>query len=369
MRKLDLYIIRQLVLAIIFITATLSMAIWLMQSLKFFHLIVHKLLSVKIFIKLAMLLLPNLLNILLPFTTLMAVMYTYNRLVSDNELVVMKACGVSHIQLLKPALYSAICVTIFMYALNFYIVPTSLHKLRMQEHGLRQGVSLSSLQERQFLNMRNLTLYIRKILSKDEFQDVMIYSSKPNEKPFTITAKKCIAISGKKNYRLILIDGIRHDDPLSQANPPSFVKFAQYVVDLANEQSSPSNRQLKPYEYPIWRLFSPDKSMGKVSSYPKFIAQAHQKVLGPLNAILFVMLALSVILTSQFTRKKKLLNNLLVVGACLLIQGGGMTFMNLADKIPAMIYAAYGFVAILLTLLMLIICGNFDVQRLVGGRS
>ncbi|MCK5295377.1 MAG: LptF/LptG family permease, partial [Alphaproteobacteria bacterium] len=53
------YILKQLVLGVVIVTASLSMLIWLTQSLRFVELILNKGLSVTSFISLTMLLLPS----------------------------------------------------------------------------------------------------------------------------------------------------------------------------------------------------------------------------------------------------------------------------------------------------------------------
>src|SRR6201984_1492399 len=94
MKRLDRYILRQCFGVMIFVTAALSAAIWLAQSLRLIDLIVNRGLSVEVFLYLALLILPRFLDIVLPIGVFIAVLFTFNRLAAESELVVMRSEGV-----------------------------------------------------------------------------------------------------------------------------------------------------------------------------------------------------------------------------------------------------------------------------------
>src|ERR1700760_1144387 len=107
MKRLDRYILRQCFAVMIFVTAALSAAIWLAQSLRLVDLIVNRGLSVEGFLYLAVLILPRFLDIVLPIGVFIAVLFTFNRLIAESELVVMRSAGLSHLALSKPVLLLA----------------------------------------------------------------------------------------------------------------------------------------------------------------------------------------------------------------------------------------------------------------------
>src|SRR6266436_7617659 len=88
----------------IFVTAALSAAIRLAQSLRLIDLIVNRGLSVEVFLYLAALILPRFLDIVLPIGVFIAVLFTFNRLITESELVVMRSAGLSPLSLAKPVL-------------------------------------------------------------------------------------------------------------------------------------------------------------------------------------------------------------------------------------------------------------------------
>src|SRR5271163_1725190 len=107
MTTLTRYILRQCFGVMIFVTAALSAAVWLAQSLRLIDLIVNRGLSVDVFLYLAMLILPRFLDIVLPIGVFIAVLFTFDRLTTESELVVMRSVGLSHLALAKPVLVLA----------------------------------------------------------------------------------------------------------------------------------------------------------------------------------------------------------------------------------------------------------------------
>src|ERR1700719_3233676 len=107
MTRLDRYILRQCFGVMIFVTAALSAAIWLVQLVGVIDLIVNRGLSIEIFLYLAALILPRFLDIVLPIGVFIAVLFTFNRLTGESELVVMRSVGLSHLALAKPVLLLA----------------------------------------------------------------------------------------------------------------------------------------------------------------------------------------------------------------------------------------------------------------------
>lgn len=90
------------------VTFSLMSIIWLTQSLRFVELVTNKGLPVILFVKMTSLLMPRIFVILSPIALFVAILFVYNRMLSDRELVVMKAAGISPWAGAKPAIYVGI---------------------------------------------------------------------------------------------------------------------------------------------------------------------------------------------------------------------------------------------------------------------
>src|SRR5438270_6094774 len=162
MRRLDRYILRQCFGVMIFVTAALSAAIWLAQSLRLIDLIVNRGLSIEIFLYLAALILPRFLDIVLPIGVFIAVLFTFNRLTGESELVVMRSAGLSHIALVKPVLLLAGIAFLVLMSLSAYFLPASNRAFKDLQFEIRNRFVSSLIQEGTFTTISDkLTIYIR----------------------------------------------------------------------------------------------------------------------------------------------------------------------------------------------------------------
>src|ERR1700752_2958299 len=109
MKRLDRSILRPCFGVLVFVNAALSAAIWLAQSLRLIDLIVNRGLSIEIFLYLAALILPRFLDIVLPIGVFIAVLFTFNRLTGESELVVMRSAGPRQLSLVKTVILLAAC--------------------------------------------------------------------------------------------------------------------------------------------------------------------------------------------------------------------------------------------------------------------
>ena len=102
--RLDRYILRQLITALVAVTTALVALIWLTQSLRFVELVVNRGLSLRVFLELTSLMIPGFTAVILPITTFVVVQFVYQRLAGDRELTVMRSAGLSPMTLARPAL-------------------------------------------------------------------------------------------------------------------------------------------------------------------------------------------------------------------------------------------------------------------------
>jgi len=123
--RLDRYILRQLITALVAVTTALVALIWLTQSLRFVELVVNRGLSMRVFVQLTGLLIPNFIAVILPITTFVVVQFVYQRLSGDRELTVMRGAGLSQWALARPAVMLGLIAMAASFALNLWIVPAS----------------------------------------------------------------------------------------------------------------------------------------------------------------------------------------------------------------------------------------------------
>ena len=104
----DRYLMKNLLLATLFTALSLAAVIMLTQSLRFLELIINSGASSLSFFALTFLALPRFFEVILPIALMIGVVFIYNRMTTDSEIVVMRASGLSPMRLGQPAFALAI---------------------------------------------------------------------------------------------------------------------------------------------------------------------------------------------------------------------------------------------------------------------
>src|SRR5947208_16339905 len=242
MKRLDRYILRQCFGVMIFVTAALSAAIWLAQSLRLIDLIVNRGLSIEIFLYLAALILPRFLDIVLPIGVFIAVLFTFNRLTGESELVVMRSAGLSHLALAKPVLLLAGIAFLVLMSLSAYFLPASNRAFKDLQFEIRNRFVSSLIQEGTFTTISDkLTIYIRSRDDRGEVTRLLISDSRDPQKPVTILAERGGFVDSPTGARIVMVNGNRQEfDP--ESRKPSWLTVESYTPDLEAWPYAPGGR-------------------------------------------------------------------------------------------------------------------------------
>ena len=144
------------------VTLGLTAVVWLSQSLRIIDLIVNKGLSFSAFLLMSMLVLPTFLGAILPIAFFCSLLFVYNRLTIDSELVCLRAAGISQWSLAKPALVMATIIVVISYAIGMYVMPISHREFKERQFVLRSEHSALLLEEGSFNSLtEGVTVYIR----------------------------------------------------------------------------------------------------------------------------------------------------------------------------------------------------------------
>ncbi|EHL98231.1 permease, YjgP/YjgQ family [Acetobacteraceae bacterium AT-5844] len=312
MKRLDRYLFRQLSVTLVAVTVGLAALVWLTQSLRFIELVLDRGLSPAVFVELTGLLLPSFLAVILPITTFVVTLFTYVRLASDRELVVMRAAGLSDWRLARPALMLAALATGVCLFLQAWLVPVSHAAFREWQFEIRNEMAAILLQEGVFSALgEDLTVYARRRDANGELYGIMVHDSREPKVPVTILAERGRLVTTPNGPRVMLFNGVRQS--MEQAPPDSatpgprlsVLSFAENSLDLASssrsQQDSARNRDSR--ERFIGELLNPDPTENLPErDIRKFKAEAHQRLSSPFTALAFALVALATALSSGFRR-------------------------------------------------------------------
>ncbi|MBN8873152.1 MAG: LPS export ABC transporter permease LptF [Rhodospirillales bacterium] len=333
--RLDRYVFRQLLLAVIAVTAGLTALIWLTQSLRFVELVVNHGLSFGVFLKLTGLLIPSFIAVILPITTFVVIQFVYQRLAGDRELTVMRAAGLSPFAMARPALALALLITGAGYALNLWIVPTTLSAFREYQWEIRTRMAAFLLQEGVFTQVSDaMTVYVRSRDPDGTLRGILVDDARDKSAHATILAERGRLVEGQNGPRVILFNGSRQEID-HQTGRLNTLTFQQNEIELADANKEEGVRAADMSEVSLHDLLDPHPLIAR--DIPKWIAEAHKRLTGPLTTISYASIALLAVLTGAFRRHGGLLRPLAAIGAVVALLALGLAAGSLAARDNALI--------------------------------
>lgn len=337
------YLFKNLFSVTAFIAITLTMVIWLTQSLKILELVANSDAPPSLFIKLVLLTLPRFLEIILPLALVTAVLFIYNKFIMDNELIVLRACGFDQMSLARPALLLATAMVCVLITLTAWLSPASYNEMKQLRRIVKAQYSGFLLREGVFNTFNDdLTVYVRERDAAGDLLGLMIHDRRERDKPpVTITAKRGRIVMDGDIPNILVYDGLRQQMD-TQSAVVSRLFFSRYMIEIKGLESSPLERWRHPNERTLAELLSPDmKDKRDLDSLDEFRVEAHERVLTPLNALGFTLVALVCILLGPFNRRGQNGKIMIAVILVVALQALNMAAVSAAKKQPDMLFILY----------------------------
>jgi lipopolysaccharide export system permease protein len=346
MRLLERYILRQLVLVAVVVTLTLTIAIWLTQSLRFVELIVNRGLSLQSYLELTLLLLPSFLSLMLPVALFTSVLFTYNKLITESELVVLRAAGLGPFQLARPALLLATVIVASGYFLTLYLLPWSYRQFKDFEFNIRSDYSAVLLKEGAFNNVSSgITVYVRSREVDGELQGILIHDNRVREKTFTLMAERGRLVITEEGPRVVLVSGNRQQFDAATGKL-SLLYFDRYSVDLGKVGQSQEYRWREPRERFISELINPGSGPDDLANLNRFRSELHSRLVSPSLGFAFTLVSLAALLSGDFNRRGQSRRVLFAIAIVAALQAGAVALGNAITRWPNLAPVPYVCLAI-----------------------
>ena len=227
-------------------------------------------------------------------------MFTYNKLITDRELVIMRSAGLSQTSLAKPALIMAFAVVLVGYALSLYLLPTSYRMFRELQWDIRYNYSQILLREGAF-NMvsDDVTVYVRERTADGELHGILVHDVRKKNKPSTIMAERGAVVDSEGYARVVMFDGNRQEIDKKTKNL-SILYFDKYVFDLENKKTDGGIRYREARErMPLELLDIEKENLMNKKDYGKFIVEGHNRFVSPLSALAFTLVGLACLISGK----------------------------------------------------------------------
>lgn len=298
MRQYERYVFSHLLWPTVLITVSLTGIVWLTQVLRFLDFILNRGLSLGDFLYLTGLMLPSLLLILMPIALSIAVIYTYNKLTVESELIVLNAVGVSKWQLARPGILLALCCMVICYALALYIMPVSNQRFRDVRTVFRDQYASVLLEEEVFNSpMDGVTVFVRERDSSNNLSGVLLHDSRNPKQIVTMIAETGRVEQTESGPRFYLQRGMRQE---LKDGRISWLAFDDYAIEIAFYGKN-ITRTYSPEERTIGGLYNREGLDEKqVRAYR---AEANQRLTWPLFAVALPLFAIATLFSSEFNRR------------------------------------------------------------------
>lgn len=332
MKKLNTYIAKQITVGFLLVSFSLMSIIWLTQSLRFVDLITNKGIAVSLFVKMTSLLMPRIFTVLSPISLFAAVLFVYNRMLSDRELVVMKAAGISPWQNAKPAVFIGIIMCFFnMYVMNV-VIPYAENAFNDLEWQVKNDVSHLMFREGEFTTLQpGLTVFITTHEPDGSVSGILINDERTPGRKSTVASEHGRIVNTEKGPRIILVNGNRQEINTS-ANQFTSVTFTRYSVDFGAKETQ-TRKEAGVREKTLYELLTaadnPELTPKEVN---RWIVEGNKRLTTPLLNVVFSLLACTGLLIGNFNRRGQVKIVSLSVSSMVLIQALDLALGNLAAK-------------------------------------
>jgi lipopolysaccharide export system permease protein len=346
---LNRYILRQCFSVMIFVTGALTAAVWLAQSLRLVDLIVNRGLSAEMFLYLALLIVPKFLDVVLPIGAFIAVLFVFNRLGNESELVVMRSAGMSSLSLAKPVFELAGIAFLFLMLLSIYLLPAANREFKDLQFEIRNRFVSSLLQEGAFTNIsEKLTIYIGSRNERGEVIGLLIDDERDANQPLTIIAERGAFADTAGASRIIMVNGNRQQYDRNTGKL-SVLTFDRYVLDLDSLRDAPGGRLREPQERFLGELLFPSDDVDP-GARQAFLIEANERFTVPLSALSFAIIPLACLLPGEFNRRGQLRRILAAIGCAMSYQAADLAVRNLENRYTIAIVLSYFIVLLPLVL-------------------
>jgi lipopolysaccharide export system permease protein len=340
------YIAKQLVTAVMIVVVSLTCIIWLSQSLRFIDMIVNRGLPLATFVYLTMLLLPTWLSIVLPIAGFAGVIFIYNRMAGDREIVVLEASGLSPLRLARPALLVSVLITLLCYVMTLYLIPLSYRAFKELQFQIRHNYTDVLLREGVFNTIADdITVYVRARRETGELSGIIVHDNRDPRQEVTLIAERGALVVTEAGPRVFMQNGNRQSRDKSTGRT-SLLYFDRYTVDLGGSKSAAQRVWRDQNELFLFELLNPTEQETLPRNFNEYIAEGHSRLTAPLLGLALPLLGLAVLLRGEFSRRGQTWRILIAVGLAVILEGLGLGTKFLAAKQPWMIPAMYGFIIV-----------------------
>lgn len=342
MRILNRYFTRQLVAIFVMLLLVLTGLAWMLQIMSMMKFLLNYGVDLSSFLGLTILMVPFIVSIIVPFVTFIAIIFVYNKLISDNEITVMAASGLSPKQIARPALLLATVLAVLHFILNVWIVPQTQATFYSTQWNLRYGLAHLKLQESAFTQLADgLVVYVDKVSGHDLSQ-VMLSDMRDKDAPITIFAEKGKLVSTTRGLSIVMTNGSLQasGDTLTTGT------FDSFDMDL-NVADKEGETSFKVRRVPTMTLVRSVLDSPSEKQHKMVLSELSSRFLGPIMNLILAALCATILLRTSLLRRRTSFAPAVAVAAMAIAMSLFMSTSNMISSVTDFLLLALAILAIL----------------------
>jgi len=328
------YLFRQFSFTTLLVLASLLGVVWLNHALRMLELVVNKGAAFTDFLMLSMFPLPLWLMIALPMAGFIGVIWTIHRFLSDRELIVMQAIGLSPWQFSRmPILFGAMLTALLMVN-SVVVLPYGFSKFKELQTLVRASIPKLLVQDNVFMDIADdLTLYVGERVSQNEVGQVFIQDARNPERLVTLTSETGRFSLSDGRPLFVLRNGQRTELSVDGTSTAS-LSFETHALDIGTQTSDDAKRDIiDSNEETIFNLLNPPETIAPVYAAERK-AMGHYRLASPFLGLCLAILATAVMLHGRILRETVNRRILIVALLGIVIQAGLILTRSMTASTP-----------------------------------
>jgi len=333
------YILRSSLINWLGITFVLIVLIWFSRAIPFMSFITENGIEIADFLYLFVLILPWILIYLVPISFFIAILLSLNRLLHNNEITILKNCGLSNLKIAQPTIFFGLILTLFTYFLSFYLMPFANKQLRISKYNIQNNYTNLSFVPQTFESLNQITIYTKNRDSKNNLYGILINDQRQKDFSITLTSEFGNLIVENESVFLKLRNGTLQRFNL-ESQKSEILKFDEYIFNLNDQNHESFNYKWKPNERSINELIYPNDYLTP-KEIEKINAEIHKRINDPLISLIFSLIICSSILSVKISRKGNFINSFLTLIGCLIYIISLIFSYRLSEKSNSLVFLPY----------------------------
>ena len=293
-RILNTYIIREITSLFLLSIAVFTLILLLGRLIKLTDLVISRGVPLSDISWMIINLMPSFLVFTIPMAFLLAVLLAFGRLSADNEITVLKAGGISLVQLIPPVLLCGLLATLLTLAASTFGVPwgNSAFK-RLSFEVLKQNAAVTIREKIFWDDIPGIVLYTEHYdEQRHVLKGVIIHDGRDQMRPMTIFAAdgKVGSNPNRNDISLVLNNGSIH--AAGKGDEYRLINFGEYVMTVGGPGKGAVIGRTEP-DLEIGELL---QQIGNPATTPatrlKMQAELHSRFAFPFASMVFAILAI-----------------------------------------------------------------------------